>query len=157
MNTQHLNSSLKKNSLRSHSNDINQKFCYFYKKRHTRSCTETENKPERLVERDHEMHTGRQRRRGNEGQQVDQGPFKVFTQYLLSAYYVPGTILNSGIEQKINDTKISPLAWPQRRAERERERKKREEESNFATSFMRRYRQKQNETKDSITHDPLRP
>lgn len=57
------------------------------------------------------MHTVGRRWGGNEGQRVDQGPFGVFTQYLLTAYYVPGTILNSGIEHKINDTKILPLGW----------------------------------------------
>lgn len=114
MNAQHLNSSLKKNSLRSHSNDINQKLCYFYKKRHThtQSSTETENKPERCVERDHEMHTGRGGGLGRDGEGMrDSERTRGPSAYLLSAYYVAGTFLNSGIEQKINDTKTLPLGW----------------------------------------------
>lgn len=69
------------------------------------------------MERDHEMHTGRGGGLGRDGEGMrdserTRGPSAyLLSAYLLSAYYVAGTFLNSGIEQKINDTKTLPLGW----------------------------------------------
>lgn len=65
MNTQNLNSSLKKNSLTSCSDDINQKFkfCYFYKKRYAERSIERTSQKDSWIERPRDT----QRDRGGEG------------------------------------------------------------------------------------------